>query len=53
VWLVVGWLIIGLRVSVMVRITDHLLLIWAQSLRNLLGAQMRVERLKIKFSKLL
>jgi hypothetical protein len=37
----------------MMRITYHLILIWAQSLRSFLGAQMRAGWLKIKFSKLL
>jgi hypothetical protein len=50
---VAGWLIIDRWVRVMVRITYHLLLIWARSLRNYLGARMRVGWLKIKFSKLL
>jgi hypothetical protein len=50
---VAGWLIIDRWVRVMVRITYHLLLIWAWSLRNYLGARTRVGWLKIEFSKLL
>jgi hypothetical protein len=50
---VAGWLIISRWVRVMVRTTYHLLLIWAQSLRNFLGVRMRADWFKIKFSKLL
>jgi hypothetical protein len=50
---VTGWLIISRWVRVMARITYLLLPIWAQSLRNFLGAQMRASWFKTKFSKLL
>jgi hypothetical protein len=50
---VAGWLIISRWVRVMARITYLLLLIWAQSLKNFLGVQMRVGWFKTKFSKLL
>jgi hypothetical protein len=52
-WLVAGWLIISRWVRVMASITYLLLRIWDQSLRNFLGAQMRVGWFKTKFSKLL
>jgi hypothetical protein len=50
---VAGWLIISRWVRVMARITYLLLLIWALSSRNFLGAQMRAGWFKTKFSKLL